>query len=227
MNAGPDVERSIAQWLSEESPGRAPDRILANAGSAIDRTKQRRLAVAWREPVTISLRGLAFAATLVIVAVVGAGFVGRSTASTGGQPSPSPATTSAPAASAGALTQIADYRSARDAVCRPATQQLLAIFAALPSGASTAEQAANIDQTIALVKDEIDQLAAIDAPPALSGEHAADVQRHRDALVLIQHISDLLHAGKQAEANAVDEAVGSLSSVEEAFEQKYGLAGCP
>ena len=100
MNAGPDVERSIAQWLSEESPGRAPDRILANAGSAIDRTKQRRLAVAWREPVTISLRWVALAAAVVIVAVVGAGFVGRSTASVGTQATPSPVVTSAPSPTA-------------------------------------------------------------------------------------------------------------------------------
>jgi hypothetical protein len=125
MNAGRDVERSIAQWLVEESPGRAPDRVLAAARDVIDRTKQRRFAVAWREPVSISMRGLAFAAALVVVAVVGAGVIGRSTAPVENQgaippvqtPSPSAAAVASPAPIAegsylGPTLQVADIVAA-------------------------------------------------------------------------------------------------------------------
>lgn len=91
MNAGRDVERLIAGWLTEEAPGRAPDRLLESTADVIDRTKQRRFLAAWREPMTISLRGLALAAALILVVAVGAAWVGRSTASVGNGPqSPSP-----------------------------------------------------------------------------------------------------------------------------------------
>ena len=97
MKAGTDVERSIAQWLAEESPGRAPDRILTNAATTIDRTKQRRFAVAWREPVTLSMRGLVAFAAVIVIVVAGAAWLGRSTAAVGGPvPTTSPAPASAP-----------------------------------------------------------------------------------------------------------------------------------
>jgi hypothetical protein len=73
MNAGRDVERLIANWLAEEAPGRAPDRVLAAAGTRIDRTNQRRYAalrdlpIPWR-PKTMFER-LAVAAVVAVVAI--------------------------------------------------------------------------------------------------------------------------------------------------------------
>ena len=96
MNAGPDVERLISNWLVEEAPERAPDRILGAAAQTIDRTKQRRLGAAWREPMTLSMSRLVAAAVIVVAAVVGAGWIGRSTAIVGDGPTTAPATTAPP-----------------------------------------------------------------------------------------------------------------------------------
>ena len=91
MNAGPDVERLIAAWLVEEAPGRAPDRVLASAGTVIDRTRQRRFLAAWREPMHMSMRGLAAAAAIGAVLVGGTIFALRTgpSDSVGGAPAPS------------------------------------------------------------------------------------------------------------------------------------------
>ena len=83
MNAGRDVERLIADWLVEESPGRAPDRILATAAHTIDRTKQRPLAaerglrIPWRLRTMNSLTRLAAIAVVAVVAVGGAVYLLR------------------------------------------------------------------------------------------------------------------------------------------------------
>jgi hypothetical protein len=97
MNAGPDVERLIAGWLVEEAPGRAPDRILEAAGRVIDRTRQRRFVVAWREDMT-GIRGLAAAAVLATVAIAGIVYFARPSLGPGGPPSPSPSALATPSA---------------------------------------------------------------------------------------------------------------------------------
>jgi hypothetical protein len=114
MSAGPDIERLIATWLTEESPGRAPDRILEDAGRRIDRTHQRRLVVAWRQPMHVTLRGFLAAAAIGAVFIGGALFVMRGTPSSGvgggplatqppASPSPSPSA-SGPLTACGLLT---------------------------------------------------------------------------------------------------------------------------
>jgi hypothetical protein len=75
MNAGRDVERLIADWLAEEAPGRAPDRVLAATRPLIDRTRQRHhaavrdLRIPWR-PRTMFDR-LAVTAVVAVLAVGG------------------------------------------------------------------------------------------------------------------------------------------------------------
>lgn len=229
MNAGRDVERLIASWLVEDAPGRAPDRILDAAGQVIDRTNQRRFVAEWREPMYVTMRGLVAAAVIAAVAIGGAIFFlnGAPNANVGASPTPGASKSASPSPSPDALAQLVAYRAARKAVCEPLTTEILGLFAALPSGATPAEQADSLDQQIGVITREIDQLAAIDAPPVIAEEHAVDVQRHRDALVLIEHVSTLLHDGKQAEADAVDQAIGGLSSLEEEYERQYSLEPCP
>jgi len=96
MNAGRDVERLISDWLVEESPRRAPDRILGHAADVIDRTKQRRLGVAWRLAPMFSNR-LAIAGVIVALVATSALAINRFSAVGPPGPSPSP---SAGAASA-------------------------------------------------------------------------------------------------------------------------------
>jgi hypothetical protein len=232
MNAGPDVERSIAQWLREESPGRAPDRILANAAETIDRTKQRRFAVAWREPVSISMRGLALAAAVVVIAVVGAGWIGRSTANVGTQPSNLPSGTPVPSATAHAVT-IAEYKAARDAICGPAVQQVIVLniagesFHPDTSADDAVRLADNIEQVIAVGTAATNALAQLDAPPSLASEHAIDVARHRDSIAILTEAVAKLRSGDISGGLAFADATGPLSAAEEAYENKYGLSGCP
>ena len=230
MNAGRDVERLISTWLVEESPGRAPDRILANAAGTIDRTRQRRFLAAWREPVSIGLRGFAAMAAVLILALIGAAWIGRSTASVGTGPSQAPA--SSPAATPAGVTLTA-YKAARDAICTPAITQVIALNQqaadlhpdTTPSDMSAL--AANIQQIIAIGSATADQLAALEPPASMTAEHQADVYRHRDAIVLLGEAVAQLNAGNLTKANAMLDATDPLSRIEEQYEQKYGFAGCP
>jgi hypothetical protein len=72
MNAGPDVQRLVSNWLDEEAPTRAPDRILTAAALVIDSTKQRRAwRTPWRSPMNPAIR-VAAIALVAIVAVAAA-----------------------------------------------------------------------------------------------------------------------------------------------------------
>lgn len=107
MNAGRDVERLIADWLVEESPRRAPDRILGHAADVIDRTKQRRLGVAWRPAPMFSNR-LAMAGVVVVLVATSALAINRfaSVGPPGPSPSPSIATSAPPSAGATVVPTI-------------------------------------------------------------------------------------------------------------------------
>jgi hypothetical protein len=225
MNAGRDVEQLIANWLTEESPGRAPDRVLAGAATTIDHTKQRRLGVDWREPVTLSLRTLAAVAAVVVLALAGAAMVGRSTAVVGG---PGPSSTSAIPGSSPTGAALAAFRAARNAICTPALARLKPLNDQLGvKDLPASEQAAVLDQIVNLGTETDDALATLQAPPELAAEQVADVTHHRDSILLIAQARDLLRANKIAEANALDDATGMLSHLEEEFAHKYALGDCP
>jgi hypothetical protein len=234
MNAGPDVERLISDWLIEEAPERAPDRILGAAARTIERTKQRRFGAAWREPMLITSTRLAVAAVVIVAVVAGAALFGRSTAGVVGAPSPSEARPSAMAStSPTANVTIQDYKRARDAICTPAITQVIALNeqdAKLHPADSPADLAASItvlEQTIAVGSATVDKLAALEPPSVVAADHAADVTHHRDSLAVLKEALAKLRAGKVAEATAIGDATTPLSGLEEAFESKYGLEGCP
>lgn len=233
MNAGPDVERSIAQWLVEESPGRAPDRILANAGFAIDRTKQRRFAVAWREPVSISMRGLAAMAAIVVIAVVASGWIGRSTASVGAQSTPTPAgPTAGPTAH---IATLVEYRAARDAICTAAWPQRQALDAQIGGGltdpatkpADRAAKLAALQSEMAFERNLLDQTLALDAPPEIAADEAAMAADVDGIFAIVDQEIALIRDGKYSEAAAVDLTTNPLARAAEAFESKYNLKPCP
>jgi len=95
MNAGRDVERLVSDWLLDEAPGRAPDRILESTATVIDRTKQRRFGAAWREPSSVAMRGLALSAA-ISVGVVALGLIALNLSRENGVGGPSPSQASAP-----------------------------------------------------------------------------------------------------------------------------------
>jgi hypothetical protein len=114
MNAGRDVERLITDWLADEAPTGAPDRILAATGRTVDRTKQRRFAAAWRDPMSITALRLLAAAAVAIVIVVGGAALLKPAAQTGasGPTSPSPTTPASSAMSTAASPTVRPSESA-------------------------------------------------------------------------------------------------------------------
>jgi hypothetical protein len=149
---------------------------------------------------------------------------------------PSPSATAQPSiqsTSPEASVTIQDYKRARDAICTPAITQVIALNeqgAKLHPADSPADLASSItvlEQTIAVGSATVDKLAALEPPSVMAADHAADVTHHRDSLAVLNEALAKLRAGKLAEANAIGDATTPLSALEEAFESKYGLAGCP
>jgi hypothetical protein len=242
MNAGPDVERLISDWLIEEAPAHAPDRVLDHAARTIDRTKQRRFGAAWREPMNISMSRLVAAAVFIVVAVVGAGWVGRSTAAVGQSPTtaaptsvPAASQTPAPTSSAiPAAVSLADYRLARNAICvegERGKQLLKGRYALVLDPAATAAQlsdgVAALESFVTLADGVSDQLAALAVPPDLMAAHLANVTQYRDMTALLRYEIGLFRAGKVDQARAMDPALDAIGAGMTAFERGNSLAACP
>lgn len=235
MNAGRDVERLIAGWLVEEAPARAPDRILADAGRTIDRTKQRRFTAAWREPMIISTGRLLAAAAVVLVAVVGAGWLGRSTAPSGQVPTSSqPIGSPTPSPSLSSNVTLESYRAARNAVCRAAAQQLnplkprfLGVWDGSITPAQRADWVAGLRQFANGYDDMTAGLAEIDAPPDTAKDHAINIGQLRSETSLIRAIASYLEAHQDAQAQGVDQSTDPISQAVASWEQSLGLAQCP
>ena len=231
MNAGPDVERLISDWLVEEAPSHAPDRVLDEATRTIDRTRQRRFGAAWKEPMILTWPRLLSAAAIVLIAVVGAGVLGRMTATTGVGTLPAGSLVSSPSPSA---PTINSYRAARDAICarfgatgEPLKSQLAGIYdARTPSGQRSSKIDA-LTQFLRLNESMAEELAKLVAPPYVAADQAADVAQFQDINRLIARELQLLGAGKLAEAKAIDQSTDPLSNQIATFEGSYGLARCP
>ena len=120
MNAGPDVEQLLSDWLDEEAPARAPDRILLTAADRLDHTRQWRFGVTWR---FIPMNGNGF--RVAAAAVIGVLLLGGAYYLFGGGGGPdvgAPATstpTLAPSASAAvvpAASPTADLRGMKGTI---------------------------------------------------------------------------------------------------------------
>jgi len=232
MNAGRDVERLIAGWLDEEAAPRAPDRILDTARRSIHRTGQRRIVVAWREPMYMSPLRLAGIAAAFTVAMVGAAWFGRMTASSGvgGTPTES----ARPSAVASAEITIKDFRAARNEICaryaaelNPLKPQLDGIYDAATSATDRAAMISTLRRIADRADAMIGELQTVPVPGAVVADQTANISRLQDTTSLIRQELTRLAAGELAEAQALDLATDPLSRQVEAFENKYGLAACP
>ena len=232
MNAERDVQRLVTHWLAEEAEVRAPDRVLHSARRTIDRTRQRRLVVAWREPMYVSPFRLATAAAVVVVALVGAAFLGRMTALPGAGGAPTPST--APAPTTDATAAFAAYSSARNEICTrydAETQPLRSQFDNLYDPSETAaERAPKIAALAAFgsaYHEMVTELAALEAPAEIVADHAADVARFDAVAGMIDGIVTRLNTGDLAGAESLDQATDPMTADTEQFESRKSLTACP
>ncbi len=124
MSTGPDLDRSIAEWLAAEASDRAPERLLEASRARIRITRQRRAWLpAWRTPNMNRSVAVGLGAAAVIVALfIGAQFVGQPNIVGPPAETPSPSTSPAPTPSAdgdtpaGVLTPGTRYAMSRGAI---------------------------------------------------------------------------------------------------------------
>ena len=231
MNASHDVERLISEWLVEEAPIQAPDRVLGQAAAVIDRTRQRRYFVAWREPMGITKLQLLAGAAVLIVALLGAGIAGRASAPSGGVGAPGvPTPTDSPTAG----VTIEAFRAARNAVCsryvqqaEPLKAQLDGVYDGLTTAAARGARQAVLDDFAALYQSMVADLRALEVPKDLQADHGANIAGFEDVRALLVQISDLVGQNKLAEASALDQATDPISLRIEGFEKEQFLQGCP
>jgi len=229
MNAGRDVERLIAGWLVEEAAARAPDRVLDEARRSISKTGQRRLFVAWREPMYVSPLRLAGMAAVFAVAVAGAAWFGRMSASpaVGG-----PAATPTPTQTAEGTLE--DFRTARNEICdryaaelNPLKPQLDGLY----DEATPAADRATMIQVLTRIADRADamigELRGLVPPASIEADQNTDLVKLQDTTSLIRQELTRLAAGDLVGAQALDLATDPLSREVEAFESRYRLHGCP
>lgn len=229
MNAGRDVERMIAGWLEDEAAARAPDRVLDEARRSISRTGQRRLVVAWREPMYVSPLRLAGMAAVFAVAVVGAAWFGRMTASSGvGGPVATPVPTQA------AEVTLEGFRTARNEICDRYAAELNPLkpqFEGLYDVATSAADRATKMQTLSHFADRADamigELRTLVPPASIAADQNTDVAKLEDTVSLIRQVLTRLAAGDLVGGQALDLATDPLSRDVEAFESRYRLHGCP
>ena len=149
------------------------------------------------------------------------------------------ASPNAPTASApDAAVLLAEYRAARDAICRVAAadaspvpnEDLLAIDVLYDPTMSAEHRANSIEAVRALASRfdaTVDRLESIDPPPQVNVEHIASVTRARDVVTLLGRLADYLGTGEVTAAHALDEAIGMINVKIEAFETTYELSPCP
>jgi hypothetical protein len=143
VNAKPNVERLIAEWLAEEAPTRAPDRILTAATERIDAgppPKGSRIGRSIKPPFGRRFVGLLGAAAVAVVVVglaldgilppsrsgpAGIGPSSPSSTPLTSQPPTSPAPSSSPSATAG-LNSLCDLLSVAEVESASGTRWQLA-----------------------------------------------------------------------------------------------------
>lgn len=233
------LERTARSWI-EAGPTRAPEHAVNAALERVNRTTQERgIRVPWRFPAMTTPARLAAAALVGVVAIGGVFLLIRpSPSAPGTQPTPEPTASpsASPSPSLDAASALAAYREARNAICEAAIAEAIPNIeltdpARLYDPAMPGPDRALAVAAVTAIADRADRVAdeleGLDAPAQLAEEHLANVTRYRDSAALIRHESELLAAAKPTDARAVDESLGTLSGLLEAYETKYALAACP
>lgn len=231
-NPDPGFDPRIADWL-EADPDHAPPEVLRTVESALPSIPQRRvLRLPWR---TLPMnRPSLVLATVGLLAVLGIGAVTVGSRPSTTTPTPAPTAPAAAEASAPPAVTVTTYTASRDQICTDATAEAAPVKARLDSLYDAAATDAQKADAIAAVRDILAlgtavtaELEALDVPPDLLAEHAANVANYKDILILIRESLALHDAGKTAEALAVDLATNGIAAQINAFESRLGLIPCP
>ncbi len=228
----PGFDPRIADWL-ETDPDHAPAEVLRTVESALPSIPQRRaLRLPWRNLPMNKL--VPIGATILLLAALGAGAIAVGSRPSTTTPTPAPTVPAAVEASTSPGVTALGYIAARDKVCKAATARAEPVKARYEPLYDNEATAAQKDDAIAGVRDFVtlasqftDELAALEAPPELVAEHAANVANYRDILILIRRSLALHDEGKTEEALAVDLATNGIARQMEAFEGRHGLTPCP
>jgi hypothetical protein len=178
----------------------------------------------------LSTGRLLAAAAVILVAVAAAGWIGRTTAAVGDTPRPAPTA----GASASAAPTLESYRQARNVICNAASARLNPLksrFLGIWNGSITPAQRADWVAGLTTFTHGYEQLATdldgLAPPPDLAAGHAANVSGLRDLTSLIQSVAADLAAGKDAQAQGVDQAINPLGARGATWETSLNLAPCP
>jgi len=185
---------------------------------------------------TFSIARLVAALAILVVAVgAGAVWLGRSSDGLGGPGATQAPPTTAPITPSPSPSgpTLESYRAARDAICTPLTAQVIPFNTELgklkpdTAAAELPPIIVALEQITTIGDSEVASLATLSPPSAVAADHDADIIHHRDSIAVLREALTKLRAGKVTEAIAISDATNPLSTVEEAFEAKYALAGCP
>jgi hypothetical protein len=231
----PGFDPRIADWL-EADPDHAPPDLLRTVAGAIPSIPQRRaLRLPWR---SLPMHRLVIlGASVALLAALGLG------AWTVGSRPVVPAVTTAPSVPAAVEASpdpsptdaMAGYVAARNAVCEaanrvggPIKERIdPALYAPDASEAERTDALDALREFADLADGYVAQLEALEAPPALVAEHAANAARYRDVLILIRTSLALHDEGRRTEAIAVDFATDGISELISVYETRHRLTPCP
>ena len=231
-HSDPGFDPRIADWL-EADPDHAPPEVLRTVESALPSIPQRRvLRLPWR---TLPMNKLVpIGATILLLAALGAGAVAVGSRPATTSPTPAPTAPAAVEASAPPAVTALGYITSRNKVCKaaavraePMKARVAPLYDETAKPAQKADAIAAVRENVALGDELAAELAALDAPPELAAEHAANVANNRDITILLRESLALHDAGKTAEALAVDLATDGIAAQMNAFEGRHGLTPCP
>ncbi len=125
---------------------------------------------------------------------------------------------------------VIGYTASRDQICSaagvkatPVKARLAPLYEPAAADAEKADAIAALREYLALGTIFTDELAALDVPPDMLAEHAANVANFRDILIVIGESLALHDAGKTGDALAVDLATNGIAAQINAFEGRLGL----
>ena len=127
---------------------------------------------------------------------------------------------------------LAEFRLARDTICRPLLDQvnawgaLVVDYDADPPPEPNAK-AELLDEIRAIVKVALDQLRTLTPPDSIAAEFAADLIRREAELAELEAEAQALRRGDLAEAQRLDASILPVNQAMRQFQATHRFSDCP